>query len=93
VKDIDFKTTKFLPILGVQNNSVKQDLVQITWRLQLYTIVAFPIPFHGTEIWTMKHKQTTSFGDEYFSTSSRYIPYSHKRSEEILVEIKMHSLD
>jgi hypothetical protein len=53
-KGIHSKITKFLQILGLLNNTLKPNLVQISTRLKLYKTLALPTLLYGSEIWTIK---------------------------------------
>jgi hypothetical protein len=53
-KDIYFKITKFLQILGLLNNTLKPNLVQRSKRLKLHKTLALPTLLYGSEIWTIK---------------------------------------
>jgi transposase len=60
-KDIHSKTTTFLQILGLLNNTLKLDVVQRSTRLKLYKTLALPTLLYGSEIWTIKQCDKIGF--------------------------------
>jgi hypothetical protein len=83
-KDIHFKITKFLQILGLLNNTLKPNLVQRGTRLKLYKTLALPTLLYDSEIWTIKqcHKNRLRTAEmKYLRRTAGYTLLNHKRNE------------
>jgi hypothetical protein len=76
-KDIHYKITNFLQILGLLNNTLKPNLVQRSTRFKLYKTLALPTLLYGSEIWTIKQCDKNR-------RTAGYTLLNHKRNEEIL---------
>jgi hypothetical protein len=95
-KDIHSKITNFLQILGLLNNTLKPNVVQISTRLKLYKILALPTLLYGSEIWTIKQcdkNRLRTAEMKYLRRTKRYTLLNHKRNEEILEELHVTPLE
>lgn len=63
--------------------------------MKVYSTQALPIILNGNEIWTLKRgwKKLTSLEDTFFRRTSGSTLLDHKKSEEILEELKLESVD
>jgi hypothetical protein len=51
------KLTKFAPILGILNNTLKATLVRESSRIKVYNALAVPIFLYGREIYILRQKE------------------------------------
>jgi hypothetical protein len=64
--------------------------------MKVYTLLAVPIVLYGIEVWTLRRKdkkRLTLIEMKVFSKISGYTLFDHKRSEEILEELKVEPVD
>jgi hypothetical protein len=95
-KYIHFKFTKFLQILGILNNALKSNLVQISTRLKLYKILALPTLLYGSQILTIKQcdkYRLRTAEIKYLRRTAGYTLLNQKRNEEILEELHVTALE
>jgi hypothetical protein len=95
-KDIYFKITKFLQILGLLNNTLKPNLVQRSTRLKLHITLALPTLLYGSEIWTIKQCDKNwlrTAETKYLLRTAGYTLLNLKRNKEILEELHVTPLE
>jgi hypothetical protein len=95
-KDIHFKITQFLKILGLLNNTLKPNLIQRSAILTLYKTLALFTLLYGSEIWTIKQcdkNRLRTAEMKYLRRTAVYTLFNHKRNEEILEELHVTPLE
>jgi hypothetical protein len=93
--DIQAKITNFIKVTGIINSVFKPNLLQLYARLRVYSMLAKPTLYYGSEAWTVKKqdgKQLEAAEMRFMRRTAEYRYNSgqeKKRKEHILEELQV----
>lgn len=88
-KDIMWKISKFLQVLGMLNNILKPKLVQKQSWLKVFNILAIPSLLCDFEIWTLKQRdirRLKAADMKFIKWTAGYNVLDHTRNEDVVEE-------
>jgi hypothetical protein len=90
--DIDNKLHKYLKITAILNNVFRPQKTPKKTRIKLYNTLALPVLLYGSEIWTIKARDTrriTAVEMKYMRRTAGYIWTDYKTNAQITKELKI----
>jgi hypothetical protein len=86
-RDIQQKTIIICSNTENSKQHFKPSLVQKFSTIKVYNVLALPNRLYGSEIWAIRKidkKRMTTIEMKFFRRTAGYIPFYHKRNEEVL---------